>query len=96
MKIAPDGGDTVWDEVIKQDRNQQGRGNSVWHGGACTTASMAEITEQENLRGVDVGMKQMGLPPLFKACKPPWEDIFCPRPLPCQACEASRLQPRLS
>lgn len=33
MKIAPDEEDTVWDEVIKQDRNQRGRGVSVWHRG---------------------------------------------------------------
>jgi hypothetical protein len=70
VKIAPDGGDTVWDEVIKQGRNQRSRGSS-W---------------REKPQGGNVGMKQTGLLPLFnvclQACLAAWEDIFCSRPLP--------------
>lgn len=66
VKIAPDGGDTVWDEVIKQDRNQRGKGHSAWHRGVCTARRRPGTAERESLQGENMGIKTAGVPASFQ------------------------------
>lgn len=74
--------DTVWDEVIKQDRNQRGRGVSVWHRGLrmCRKTQAWNNRAREPLGEKPWGSNRMGLPPLFNVSKPT-ENIFYSRPL---------------